>query len=853
MVTIELYDHPFAAGEPQRFEAECVGRWLLDHYGDRAQHLIQVYRGQPCAENEITNELPALMEPSGHYVVLQSPGGLGSFFSDAWDDLKDFGSALFNPAWYLSILALEAGIDALMPDMPGMPGNVNRTQQSPNNSLSGRSNKARLLERVEDIYGTVRAIPSLLQQAYSRYEDHTEYEHALMCLGRGWYEVSDVRDGDTPVADIDGTRVAFYNPFTSPNSGTPFLTIGDPISEPVRTVARSNNVDGITLSAPNQAKLPASASYVFTTAAAAGSSGDRIKQAAGANPSFLSVLEVGDTLTITGGAYAGSYVVASIVNDDEIELTTATFASSSTVTCSISNGASEWTGWVTLKAPGMTQVWCNIIAPSGMFGDAGAGKVLASVNYEIEVEQLDPLLAPTGTVITSSGSLSGKVSDQRAVTHEIALTWSGPCRVRARRSSNFNFAFAGTLIDEIKWADLYAVTPVDEEHFGNVTTVQVLTKATRRALAVKERQFNCRATRRIPEFDGTAFSGAFADDGSVAAGSIVGTNRFVDIIAAVALDPQIGRRSLDEIDMQQIWGVYQQVAAWNPECAEFGYTLDSDGISFEETIQMIAEACFCTAYRQNGRLRLSFNQAQPASVALFTHRNKRPAADQITRRFASDSDYDGIELVYKDSQSDQSETIKLPLDGTATKYRKVEMPGIRNYAQAWYRAEREYRKQALQRMAIETETTAEGRRLLPGDRIDIVDNTRFDAMDGEVVAQSGLELTLSRPVAFGDGSHSILLMRRDGSLESIACAPGSTASRVVLASAPSEALVTEAGPDGIRTIFSFAADSAREAMAWLVQEVEVVDSSYVRVKAINYDPAYYAADSIPVPPRQTVL
>lgn len=853
MVTIELFDHPFAAGEPHRFEAECVGSWLLSHYGDRTQFLIQVYRGQPSVENDITNDLPALMETEGHYVVLQSPGGVSGFFDDAWDDIKDFGNALFNPSWYLSKLALDAGVEALMPDMPGMPGNVNRTQQSPNNGLGDRQNKARILERVEDIFGTVRSIPSLLQQVYRKYDDHTEFEYGYLCVGRGYYDIEDVRDGDTLASEIDGMRVAFYNPFTSPNSGTPFLTIGAAISEPIQQVSRSNNVDGITLLAPNQANLVNPATYTFKTAASAGSTGDRIEQPA-SSPSFSAIFDAGDSVTVTGGAYAGTYTVASIVSDTEIELTTASFLSTAAVSCGVTKtGASEWSGWVTLTDPGMTEVWCNIVAPSGMFADGGTGKGFTWADYEIEVEELDGDLLPTANVITATGQIRDKVSDQRAVTVEIALTWTGPCRVRARRSDDFPYAFAGTVISEIKWADLYAVTPVADPHFGNVTTVQIVTKATQRALSVKQRQFNCRATRRIPIYDGSTFSGEFAADGSVASGTIDGSNRFVDILAAVALDPQIGRRMLADIDMPQIWSVYQQVAAWNPLCAEFGYTLDSDGISFEETVQMIADACFCTAYRQNGKIRLTFNQAQTASVALFTHRNKRPAADSITRRFSSESEYDGIELVYNDAETDQSETIKLPLDDSATKYRKVEVPGVRNYEQAWYRAEREYRKQILQRLAIDTETTSDGRRLLPGDRIDIVDNTRFDAMDGEVVGQSGLELTLSRPVAFGDGPHSILLMQRDGSLESIACAPGGAANRVVLATAPSEALVTQPGAAGIRTIFSFAADAAREAMAWLVQEVDIVDGSYVRVRAINYDAAYYGADSEPAPPRATVL
>ncbi|MFZ3193752.1 MAG: host specificity factor TipJ family phage tail protein [Moraxellaceae bacterium] len=848
MVTIELFDHPLEAREPQVFTAESVGAWLLSHYGSRRQALIQVYRGQPSAETEITNELRALMETEGQYTVLQSPGSDGFV-----EDLSDFGQSMFNPSWYLTQLGLSAARDALLPDMPGMPSNVNRTQQSPNNSLGERQNKARLLERIEDIYGTVRSIPSLLQQVYRKYNDHTEIEYGYLCVGRGYYDIADVRDGDTLASEIDSMRVAFYDPFTSPNSGTPILTIGAAISEPVLAVTRSNNVDGTTLLAPDQANLVGPASYQFKTAASVGSAGDRIVQPA-ASPSFSAILDAGDPITVTGGAYAGSYVVASLISDNEIELTTATFASSSTVSCTIiKTGATEWTGWVTMTDAGMTEVWCNLVAPAGIFADFGSGKVTQTVDYTIEVEELDALLVATGNVIATSGTMTAKVSEQRAITVEIPLTWTGPCRVRARRTNNFGYP-GGTVVDEIKWGDLYGVTPVTELHFGNVTTVQVVTKATRRALSVKERQFNCRATRRIPTYDGSTWSGTLAADGTVATGTIDGSNSFLDILAAITVDPLLGRQTLAALDIAQLWGVYQDVAAWEPLCAEFGYTLDSDNISFEETVQMIASAVFCRAYRQSGRIRFSFEQAQPDSTMLFTHRNKRPASDSITRRFSSGSEYDGVEVVYNDAVTDQSETIKLPLDESATKYKKLELPGVRNYEQAWYRANREYRRLTLQRVSIETETTADGRLLLPNARIDIVDNTRFDAMDGEVIAQSGLELTLSRDVAFGVGAHSIILMRRDGSLQSIACTAGSSANRVVLAGAPTEAVVTTpGGANGVRTIFSFGADSGREAMAYLVQEVDIRDRSYVKVSAINYDPDYYAADVEAVPARASVL
>lgn len=125
------------------------------------------------------------------------------------------------------------------------------SQGSPNNMLADRSNKARPNERIPDIYGTVRSIPDLIAQTYRVYINDLEQEIAYMCVGRGSYAISDVRDGDTPLTSIAGAGATFYGPGTSPNSGTPQLTIGTSISDPVFVTTRLDAVNGQVLRPPN--------------------------------------------------------------------------------------------------------------------------------------------------------------------------------------------------------------------------------------------------------------------------------------------------------------------------------------------------------------------------------------------------------------------------------------------------------------------------------------------------------------------------------------------------------------------------------------------------------------------------
>jgi hypothetical protein len=936
MTKVRVYQHPFSAEPPLVFEPEgSFAKWFIDRYETRPHP--QVFAGEPSAETDISGDAEAMLRGDApEYVVLEVPG--------------DPVSILVN---FAISMVLSAAVNFLFAkDQPEQ--NLNRAQESPNNQLSGRENRVRLLQRVEDIFGTVRAIPSLMMPTYTKYIDHRKVEYGYYCVGRGYYDISEVRDGDTAVSEIDGASAAVYAPFTSPNSGSPQQLIGDAIIDSILTVTRSSAVDGITLKPANQLQITANLPYYFRGPGSGGAlpttTLDVIWQPAESRrPNFAAVSEIGQTLTVTmantpqtrdipfsgggGGTIsvdaatktytstetgffrgavdgstvtvAGAFAEASNVGAktivshtgesitvaeavaDEAAIATASFALQinysgtrtisavesgyvtltgaaqyfptaelfAGVTITVDNGLTDWTGWVTLPDTDRTEAWMNVLAAAGMYLDDGA-KSGTTVAYEIQIEQLDGSLVPTGVVETVGGSITGATSNERAETLERVTAWTGPARVRARRTTPFNYDFNGLVVDEIQWVDLYSVSPVDKLHFGNKTTIHTVTRANQDATTLRRRELNCLAARKLPTYNGTTFSGAFDSTGLHVSGTISATSKICDIIAAVSQDPQIGNRTLaTDVDMAQIWGVQQALDAWNTECGQFNYTFDSDAISFEETLVAIAQAAFCVPYRQNGKIRLALDRPQATSTALFTHRNKRPDAETITRRFASDGEYDGVELVYQEPDSESLETIRLPLGGGYTKLKKVERTGIRSFTQAWFHANREYNRLRYQRLTIETETTGDGRALLPNARVDIVDNTRFKSWDGEVVGQSGLTLTLSRDVEFIPATpHSIVLMKRDGSLQSITCTAGPAANQVVLAGAPAEAIVTTpTAAVGIRTIFSFAADSARAAQAWLVQEIGSTDGRYVRIRAVNYSDEYYAADAEAVPAKESVI
>lgn len=278
MTRIRLYDHPFAVVAPHVFDVPSLAEWLLSHYGDAPEVKVQIFKGEPCAENEISHDARAILAGDcDEYVILQSPGG-------------------FELAtWLIVAFVVVTVATILLIPKPVLPGNVNRTQQSPNNALGSRENQVRILERVEDIYGTVKSIPSLMMPTYNKYIGHRKYEYGYYCVGRGYHSLSQLRDGDTLISDINGASAAVYGPFTSPNSGhAPELLIGDAIIDDVLTVRRAIEVDGITLKAPNQGQLPESGQYSYTPSGGNGIITQTLKQ-----PNMNAVCEVGQSIVVS--------------------------------------------------------------------------------------------------------------------------------------------------------------------------------------------------------------------------------------------------------------------------------------------------------------------------------------------------------------------------------------------------------------------------------------------------------------------------------------------------------------------------------------------------------------------------
>ncbi len=840
-----LTDNPLDVNSYSRHEVDDVCAFLATKYKTWPM-TGRIYHEHVAKNNDVTpsdeGSIKRLQELQGTFFCIVYPSG-------------PLGIAI-GVALLVSVIAVAA-VYFLMPRAQAAPppppiarasAAPNRAVRSSNNELSERKNQARVNGRIPDIYGTVRSTPDLISVPFTVYDSHRQIELAYMCIGRGEYEIHDVKDDTTLIEDISGASVEIYGPDHSPHSGDPPDTlIGNAITQELLNVKRITSVNGQTILPPNDVSTTEEVTFVSPNEVRYTSPSSDISDKF--NP--------GDTVEITASAvntnldpsgtasrdFSGTYTVFSVTTDtivldspEDVNSAWDGFIDTDPTTPTIHLGGPRWVGPFIVEQENTWQLLVNVVAPNGLYQDDGTQAAI-SIEFAIEVTPINS----SGVPISGSEEFtafvvgSAKVTSQRAKTLQILpAIANNRYSVRARRITEHDDVFAGTISDEIKWADLYAASSDIPANYGNVTTIYSATYATAGALAVKDRKLNCLVTRKIPQrISGSTFSG-----------TLYSTNDAAEIISAIALDPFIGNRSVDELDFDNIYDTVADIETYfgTASAKEFSHTLDDDNISFEETIAAVATAIFCTAYRRGSQIKLFFEKATEDSVLLFNHRNKVPGTETRTVRFGNQNDNDGVQLEYTSPVDDSILTYEVPTPDAAVNPKKIETIGVRSRVVAHLMAWREWAKIQNQNIAIEFDGMQEANLLIPGERILIADNTRANTQDGEVIGQVGLEIELSQDVVLEDlVDYTIYLQLYDGTVDAIAVTAGSAANKLILDGAPTLALVMD-DDSYARTTYILSGSTDRGQLPFIVEEKEPKPGLVVTVRASSYDSRIYDHD-----------
>ncbi len=819
-----------AGGEFERYE--CA------YYKNPAEFVLaKIPDGVPfrCYKNgvDIAHDVDAMCE-DGEFTIIEGSGG-GVF--------KAVGNVL---NWVLKPI-----MKLLMPSSQSAPS-VNQQAASANNSLTDRNNKPRPYERIFDICGTVQCIPSDLMQSYNIYdESHKQYQYGYYYIGRGFYDTpeSGVLDGDTRLSTITGSSACIYDPYTSPNNSDPRQIIGNDITESLYITTRSNSVDGLELKAPNEYSLylinvTISCQLSGTTGALVDSTGTM---------KFSDLFEVGDAVTLSNvksgtAVLDGKYVVLA--------------SSESSISFNVSSNLVQWqkiaswsadmttdgraliypvdvaevgfSDWFTISKIKPSRIIANIVAKQGMYKQPSNGNSTQSnsASVELQWQLINDDGNPVGAVSSVSQSLRDRSRDEVGMSVIVNLPTQSAVRVRVRRSSNQDTGYNGSSVDPLTFNDLYGQIPDNTPHYGNITTIHTKRRNTPQATAVKEPQLKVLCTEKLFKYLGNGVFDTVRTANTQAVQSMIRLLR----------DPQVGALTLSTAAMDGLLEKQAEIEDYfNSELAgQFCYTFDDKSLTCQDMCQTIAEAIFCTIYRQGQDIKLYFERPSAGPAMVFTNRSKL-SGEKWTRSFGSDAK-DSVEFKWTDPSDNTVQTLKIPEDGGINP-NQIEGKGVRNYQQAYWLAHRARQKDLLRRETVEFTSTEEGNFVIVGEAISVVKGSRVASYDGYIVAQSGLTLTLSQEVEFIAGDdHYIQLKRRDGTVESIGVIAGANKRTVQMLSAPSEAIYTQ--NSAVKTEFSFGNEARHLAQMIVPTSVEPQSDRTVKITGANYHPDVFLFDGV---------
>jgi hypothetical protein len=268
---------------------------------------------------------------------------------------------------------------------------------------------------------------------------------------------------------------------------------------------------------------------------------------------------------------------------------------------------------------------------------------------------------------------------------------------------------------DIAWAGLRAYLP-DSRTYGDVTLLAMRMRASNNLSMQASRKVNVIATRKIPTWNGTAWSA------NTATRSIAWP--IVYVCKQIGLtDAQIDLPALLALD-----------ATWSARDDHFDARFDNF-ISFWEAVSKIAAAGRAKTFQQAGIVRIMRDQAQTLPVQLYSMRNIARGSFSVDYLMPTADTADAIDVGYFDATNWAPRRVRAKLPGsTAARAAKVELFGVTNRDHAFREGMYQAASNRYRRKLIKFSTEMEG--FIPsfGDLIAVQHDMPAWGQGGEVVA-----------------------------------------------------------------------------------------------------------------------
>ncbi|HDT2096193.1 TPA: MoaD/ThiS family protein [Enterobacter roggenkampii] len=673
-----------------------------------------------------------------------------------FDQPKGIVSDILSP-----IFKVVGTVFSFLAPKPAIANTGGNTVDSPNNSLTGQTNTARVYKAKPDIYGQVRSFPDLIQESLFEYistgvrDGGKKYVTEWMCIGIGKYDYESVRYSESSLGSMAGAEYQFIQPgevIPSINEGYSFDDVdGQEVpganqgeSFPVETATANTVVSGtyaggqIAMKIVKQAEfdyfmglvLPHAVTFTInvTYATASGS----VTTDATFSGTLVSAVETNDGAVINPVRWY-TFTMGDLDGPPDIPAG----ATINTTTFVLNDNEALVVGPF-FSPVESTELWIHTQSSLGPKKQTNWKVVLWKIDDDYNM-----IPGTQQTLIFQQTTWHKQDSETFYRTDKIIPTGGfGKYAINLQRTDNSGDASI------LKLEEIHAVNVRTNVVHPTDTLVRVKVRATENALGSRDRKYNALVTRHTITYDLNTQTVDY---------TLRPSRSFADAVAHTWLI--MGEQPASSIDLYGLYSIAESLP--DERLGYFDYTFDDENDSLGDRVQAICNAASVVAYWDDGVLTFTRDQKVYYPAAVFNRANMKTDEYKMTYEATLPGGYDGVQVSYVHPTTNNKTYINYRVLNDAIVEQEAEYPnkleivGFRNEYQARERALRETKRLIYSRVKMNAKVFEDGI-IQVGSVIQMPDIYDSNQQGGYVTGRSGNDFDTSEPIMF-TGSMYVLV------------------------------------------------------------------------------------------------
>ncbi|QIK14839.1 MoaD/ThiS family protein [Leclercia sp. 29361] len=651
------------------------------------------------------------------------------------------------------IFKVVGAVFSFLAPKPAIANAGGNTIDSPNNSLTGQTNTARVYKAKPDIYGQIRSYPDLIQESLFEYVRQNENDGGLkfvtewMCVGIGKYGYESVRYSESSLGSMPGAEYQFFQPgevIPTINEGYGFDDVdgqevpGQNESDnfPIETATANTVVSGTYSGGQIAVKIIKQAEFdyfmglvlphavTFTINVTYSTPTGNVTQDVDFSGTLISAVETNDGAVVNPVQWY-TFTMADLIGPPDVPAT----ATINTTKFILNDNEALVVGPF-FSPVESSQLWLHTQVQLG-------GK--KSADWKVTIWKIDDdynqVPGTQQTFAYHQGTPHKSSSEVFYRTDKLTPTGGfGKYAINFQRTDNSSDA---------------SILKVEEIHSVNVRTnvvhptdtlVRVKVRATENALGSRDRKYNVLVTRHTITYD---------LDTQTVDYTLRPSRSFADAVAHTWL--VMGAQPVSSIDLYGLYAIAESLP--DDRLGQFDYTFDDENDSLGDRVRAICNAASVMAYWDDGVLTFTRDQKVDYPAAVFNRANMKTDEYKITYEATLPGGYDGVQVSYVHPTTNNKTYINYRvLNGAiveqeAENPNKLEIVGFRDEFQARERALRETRRLMYSRVRMNARVFEDGI-IQAGSVIQMPDIYDSNQQQGYITGRTGNNFDTSEPISF---------------------------------------------------------------------------------------------------------